>query len=71
MTTFSYGFGIAISVAMALAIGNAWVSDHRKGVWTPSMIAIVITIAVAFGVCLGWSLNAYLAFVAASQTGRM
>ena len=34
MTIFAYGFGMAISIALAVAIGNAWVREHRKGVWT-------------------------------------
>jgi hypothetical protein len=71
MTTFCYGFGIAISLAMALAIGNAWVNDHRKGVWTFPMIATLVAFALLAGICVGWALQQYFAFVAASQTGRM
>ena len=38
MTEFFYGFGLAIAAAMAIAIGNAWVRDHRNGVWTMPMV---------------------------------
>ena len=70
MIAFCYGFGVAMCLAMALAIGNAWVNDHRRGVWTLSMAALLIVIALAAGLCVGWSLQQYLAFVAASRTGR-
>jgi hypothetical protein len=71
MTTFSYAFGVAISIAMALAIGNAWVREHRNGVWTLPMAAGVVIAGVAVGIAVGWSLQQYLAFVAASATGRI
>ncbi|HTU69660.1 MAG TPA: hypothetical protein VMF11_05005 [Candidatus Baltobacteraceae bacterium] len=71
MTIFAYGFGIAISVAMALAIGNSWVRDHRNGVWTMSMAARLVAGAIAFGIAVGWCLQQYFAFLAASAAGRM
>jgi H+/Cl- antiporter ClcA len=71
MTTFAYVFGVAISIAIAAAIGNAWVGDHRNGVWTLRMAAVVAIVAVAFGILVGWSLQQYFAFIAASATGRM
>jgi len=71
MTIFSYAFGLGISFAIAIAIGNAWARDHRKGVWTMSMLATLILAATLLGITVGWSLNAYLAFVAASATGRV
>lgn len=70
MTIFSYVFGMAISFAIAIAIGNAWARDHRKGVWTMSMLATLVVAAAVLGVVVGWSLNAYLAFIAASAAGR-
>ncbi len=71
MTIFSYAFGVAISIAMALAIGNAWVREHRNGVWTLPMAAAVAIVGIAIGVAVGWSLQQYLAFVQASATGRI
>jgi hypothetical protein len=71
MTAFAYVFGMAISIAMAAAIGSAWVREHRNGVWTMRMAAIVTIAAIAFGILVGWSLQQYFAFIAASATGRM
>jgi MFS family permease len=71
MTLFSYGFGMAMSFAITIAIGNAWARDHRRGVWTISMVAILIVTGVILGVLFGWSLNTYLNFVSASATGRI
>lgn len=71
VTIFSYAFGVAISIAMALAIGNAWVREHRNGVWTLPMAAAVAIVGIAIGVAVGWSLQQYLAFVQASATGRI
>jgi hypothetical protein len=71
MTTFAYVFGVAISIAMAAAIGNAWVRDHRNGVWTLRMAAVIAIAAIALGALIGWSLTQYFAFLAASATGRM
>jgi Na+-driven multidrug efflux pump len=70
MTIFSYAFGIAMSVALAVAIGNAWTRDHRHGVWTMRMAAILIAVALAAGVVLGWALDQYFKFIAASASGR-
>jgi hypothetical protein len=55
---------------MALAIGNAWVRDHRNGVWTLSMVLGLLAVAIVVGVTIGWSLVQYFAFYAASATGR-
>jgi len=71
VTTFSYGFGLAISIALTLAISNAWVKEHRNGVWTLGMIAGASAIALALGATVGWALQQYLAFYAASATGRI
>jgi hypothetical protein len=71
MTIFSYAFGIAISFAIAIAIGNAWTREHRRGVWTMGMIATLVITAAIFGVAVGWGLNTYLNFIAASATGRI
>ncbi len=71
MTIFAYGFGMAISIALATAIGNAWVREHRNGVWTLTMAGTVATVAVLFGVAVGWGLAQYFAFIAESATGRM
>ena len=71
MTIFSYGFGVAMSFAIVIAIGNAWAREHRRGVWTIGMVATLIVAGAALGALVGWSLNTYLNFVAASATGRM
>ncbi|MGA7571789.1 MAG: hypothetical protein WBG27_15115 [Candidatus Aquilonibacter sp.] len=71
MTIFAYGFGMAISIALAVAIGNAWVREHRKGVWTLTMAGTVTALALFLGVAIGWGLAQYFAFVAESATGRM
>lgn len=70
MTIFSYAFGMAISFAIAIAIGNAWTRDHRRGVWTMRMLATLVVTAAVFGAIVGWSLDAYLTFLAASATDR-
>ena len=59
-----------MSIALAVAIGNSWVRDHRNGVWTMQMTAIVAIAAIVLGGALGWALQQYLAFVAASATER-
>ena len=71
MTTFCYGFGLAISGALTIAIGNAWVREHRNGVWTIPMLASAGAVAIAFGLVVGWSLVQYFILVAASAAGRM
>ncbi len=70
MTIFCYGFGIALAGALGVAIGNAWMHDHRNGVWTLRAIATVTAAALALGTLIGWALLQYLAFVAASAAGR-
>jgi MFS family permease len=71
MTAFCYGFGMAIAIALTAAIGNAWVREHRNGVWTMNMIATAGAIAITFGLTVGWALVQYFILVAASATGRM
>lgn len=71
MTIFCYCFGIAMSLATAIAAGNAWTRDHRRGVWTIKMAVTLVVTAILIGIVIGWSLTQYLAFVAASATGRM
>jgi uncharacterized BrkB/YihY/UPF0761 family membrane protein len=71
MTIFSYAFGIAITFAIAIAIGNAWTHEHRRGVWTMRMIVMLVVVAGLLGIVVGWSLDAYLNFIAASATGRI
>ncbi len=70
MNVFFYGFGLALAFAMALAIGNAWVRDHRNGVWTLPMVLALVAIAVIVGVTIGWAFVQYFAFYSASATGR-
>ena len=70
MTAFFYGFGLAIALAMGIAIGNAWVRDHRNGVWTIPMVLGVLAVAIVIGVTIGWSLVEYFAFYTASASGR-
>ena len=71
MSSIAYGMGLVISIALALAIGNAWVRDHRNGVWTMPMAFGVAATALVIGVAVGWCLAQYFAFVASSATGRM
>jgi hypothetical protein len=71
MTVFFYAFGLALALAISLAIGNAWVREHRNGVWTISMVAGVIAIALVLGVAIGWALVQYFAFYNTAATTRM
>ena len=71
MNVFFYGFGLALAFAIALAIGNAWVREHRNGVWTLPMIVGIVTVALVMGVAIGWAFVQYYAFYTASATGRM
>jgi len=71
MNAFAYGFGMAIAIALTLAISNAWVNEHRNGVWTLGMIVGTGVVALVLGVTVGWALQQYLAFYAASATGRI
>ncbi len=71
MTLFCYSFGIALAGALGIAIGNAWTANHRNGVWTMGMAASVALLALVMGALIGWALVQYLAFVAASATGRI
>lgn len=71
MTVFCFGFGVAIAAALTIAIGNAWVKEHRNGVWTMNMIATAAAIAIVFGVTVGWALVQYFTLIAASAAGRV
>jgi hypothetical protein len=71
MIVFFYGFGIALGIAISLAIGNAWVREHRNGVWTIPMVIGVIAIALVLGVAVGWALVQYFAFYNASAGSRV
>jgi MFS family permease len=71
MTVFFYGFGLALALAITIAIGNAWVREHRNGVWTVSMLLGVVAIALVLGVTIGWAFVQYFAFYNASATSRI
>jgi hypothetical protein len=71
MTVFFYAFGLALALAISLAIGNAWVREHRNGVWTIPMVVGVVAIALILGVAIGWAFVQYFAFYSASATSRM
>jgi hypothetical protein len=71
MTIFFYAFGLALALGIVLAIGNAWVREHRNGVWTIPMVVGVIAIALVLGVTIGWAFVQYFAFYNASATNRM
>lgn len=71
MTVFFYCFGIALALGIALAIGTAWVREHRNGVWTIPMVVCVVAIAVVLGAVIGWAFVEYFAFYNASATSRM
>jgi len=66
MNVFFYSFGLAIALAMAIAIGSAWVRDHRNGVWTMRMAVGLVAIALLVGVAIGWAFVQYYAFYTAS-----
>lgn len=70
MTVFFYGFGVALALAITLAIGGAWVREHRNGVWTLPMIAGVVVTALVLGIAIGWAFVEYYAFYTSSATGR-
>jgi drug/metabolite transporter (DMT)-like permease len=71
VTVFFYGFGLALALAISLAIGNAWVREHRNGVWTIPMVVLIVTIALVLGIAIGWAFVQYFAFYNASATSRM
>jgi hypothetical protein len=71
MTIFFYGFGLALAFAICIAVGNAWVREHRNGVWTIPMVIGVIAVALVLGVTIGWAFVQYFAFYNASATSRM
>jgi F0F1-type ATP synthase assembly protein I len=70
VTAFSYAFGMAMSLALAIAIGNAWAREHRQGVWTMRMAVMLVVAGLAVGIVLGWALDQYFKFIAASASGR-
>ncbi|HEX8807190.1 MAG TPA: hypothetical protein VF741_09575 [Candidatus Aquilonibacter sp.] len=71
MNAFFYSFGLALALAITLAIGGAWVREHRNGVWTLPMIVGVVTVAIVLGAAIGWAFVQYFAFYTASATSRM
>jgi Na+-translocating ferredoxin:NAD+ oxidoreductase RnfA subunit len=71
MNAFFYGFGLALALAITLAVGNAWVREHRNGVWTVPMIVGVVAIALVLGTAIGWAFVQYFAFYNAAATSRM
>lgn len=71
MTVFFYAFGLALALAISIAVGNAWVREHRKGVWTIPMVVGVLAIALVLGVAIGWAFVQYFAFYSASATSRL
>jgi hypothetical protein len=71
MNIFFYSFGLALAFAISIAIGSAWVREHRNGVWTVPMVLGVVGVAVVLGVAIGWAFVQYFAFYNASATSRM
>ncbi len=71
MTVFFYCFGLALAFAISIAVGGAWVREHRNGVWTLPMIVGVVVVALVLGVAIGWAFVQYYAFYLASATNRM
>jgi hypothetical protein len=71
MNAFFYSFSLALALAITIAIGNAWVREHRNGVWTLPMVISIVAIAVVLGAAIGWAFVQYYAFYVASATNRM
>jgi hypothetical protein len=70
MVIFCYGFGVALAVAFGIAIGNAWIRDHRIGIWDRKTAFAIVGTSIVLGVIVGWALQQYLTFVFLSQTTR-
>jgi hypothetical protein len=63
MLLFYYGFGMALSFAFGVAIGNAWIREHRFGIWSRKAVWSVAGACVVLGLAFGWALQSYLNFV--------
>jgi Na+-driven multidrug efflux pump len=67
---FYYGFGLAFGIALSIAVGSAYVREHRWGVWDRGAIATVAIAAVVIGLTVGWALQEWLTWAFATQTQR-
>jgi Na+-driven multidrug efflux pump len=70
MIFFYYGFGLALGIALSIAVGGAYVREHRWGVWDRTAITTVAIAAVVIGVVVGWALQEWLTWVFAAQNQR-